>query len=192
MALPSSGTIKLSQVRTELGLSGNFSMKSSQALGLAGKSGVPVKLSDFYGKSNVVINHTTSRFMRTQYGIWSIGNAQMQADATVVRVDFTFNSAVTAVSVEPQTMSALTAGQYNVRALVGFDNTARTAYIEYTINLSYTTTNWSGFSESFDREYGTEIVKLNYTAGGVSGQYTVNLYVGELTAYDPVERERVD
>lgn len=52
MALPSSGTITMDQIRTELKQTGAISLGSSECRKLAGVSSGAIKMSDFYGKSN--------------------------------------------------------------------------------------------------------------------------------------------
>ena len=52
MALQSSGEIRFSQIRTELGLSGEIRYSDSQLRGLAGVASGQIRLQDFYGKSS--------------------------------------------------------------------------------------------------------------------------------------------
>lgn len=52
MALPSSGTIKASQIRSELKQTGTWSINAPPSRTLAGKPSGTIKFSDFYGKSN--------------------------------------------------------------------------------------------------------------------------------------------
>lgn len=52
MALPSSGTITMGMIRTELKQTGAISLGSSECRKLAGVSSGAIKMSDFYGKSN--------------------------------------------------------------------------------------------------------------------------------------------
>lgn len=54
MALPSSGTITMGQIRTELKQTGAISLGSSECRKLAGVSSGAIKMSDFYGKSSGV------------------------------------------------------------------------------------------------------------------------------------------
>lgn len=51
MALPSTGSISMAQVRTELGLSGSISLGQSQVRNLAGRSTGSVSMSHLRGKS---------------------------------------------------------------------------------------------------------------------------------------------
>ncbi len=54
MALPTSGTITLNDIRTELGLTGTISLNDTAVRALAGKtSGTVILPTDFYGKSNL-------------------------------------------------------------------------------------------------------------------------------------------
>lgn len=55
MALQSSGTIKMSQIRTELSESGTVNLGKTSWRGLAGKASGIIKMSDFYGKSAMTI-----------------------------------------------------------------------------------------------------------------------------------------
>ena len=52
MALPSSGTITMDMIRTELKQTGTISLGSTECRQLAGKPSGAIKMSDFYGKSN--------------------------------------------------------------------------------------------------------------------------------------------
>lgn len=52
MALPSSGTITMGMIRTELKKTGAISLGSTECRKLAGKPSGAIKMSDFYGKSN--------------------------------------------------------------------------------------------------------------------------------------------
>lgn len=54
MALQSSGTIAMGQIRTELKQTGAISLGSAECRKLAGKPSGAIKMSDFYGKSNTV------------------------------------------------------------------------------------------------------------------------------------------
>lgn len=58
MALPSTGSISMSQVRTELGLSGTISLGQSQVRALAGKSSGLISLADLRGKSALIYSGT--------------------------------------------------------------------------------------------------------------------------------------
>lgn len=58
MPLPSSGLITLDDIRTEVGLSGAFSMGSTYARLLARKESGTISMSDFYGKSCAVYEVT--------------------------------------------------------------------------------------------------------------------------------------
>ena len=51
MALPSTGSISMSQVRTELGLSGAISLNLAAVRTLAGKASGAISMSDLRGKS---------------------------------------------------------------------------------------------------------------------------------------------
>ena len=53
MALPSSGTIKMSQVRDELKKTGPISLGNSDVRKLGGKPSGTIKMSDLYGKSTI-------------------------------------------------------------------------------------------------------------------------------------------
>lgn len=52
MALPSSGTITMGQIREELKQTGAISLGSTECRNLAGVSSGAIKMSDFYGKSS--------------------------------------------------------------------------------------------------------------------------------------------
>lgn len=52
MALPSSGTITMDMIRTELKQTGAIGLGSTECRKLAGVSSGAIKMSDFYGKSN--------------------------------------------------------------------------------------------------------------------------------------------
>ena len=52
MALPSSGTITMGMIRTELKKTGAISLGSAECRKLAGVSSGAIKMSNFYGKSN--------------------------------------------------------------------------------------------------------------------------------------------
>ena len=52
MALPSSGTITMGMIRTELKQTGAIGLGSTECRKLAGVSSGAIKMSDFYGKSN--------------------------------------------------------------------------------------------------------------------------------------------
>ena len=54
MALPSSGTITMGMIRTELKQTGAISLGSSECRKLAGVSSGAIKMSDFYGKSSKI------------------------------------------------------------------------------------------------------------------------------------------
>lgn len=54
MALPSSGTIKMSQVRDELKKTGPISLGNADVRKLGGKPSGTIKMSDLYGKSNYI------------------------------------------------------------------------------------------------------------------------------------------
>lgn len=57
MPMPSSGTITMGQVRTELGSSGSLTLNDSNVRNLADKtgSGTTIALADFYGKARITI-----------------------------------------------------------------------------------------------------------------------------------------
>ena len=54
MALPSSGTITMDMIRTELKKTGTISLGSTECRQLAGVSSGAIKMSDFYGKASSV------------------------------------------------------------------------------------------------------------------------------------------
>lgn len=54
MALPSSGTITMGMIRTELKKTGAISLGSAECRKLAGVSSGAIKMSNFYGKSNSI------------------------------------------------------------------------------------------------------------------------------------------
>lgn len=54
MALPSSGTITMGMIRTELKKTGAISLGSAECRKLAGVSSGGIKMSDFYGKSSKI------------------------------------------------------------------------------------------------------------------------------------------
>ncbi len=54
MALPASGVIKASMIRAELKETGTWRITSPSSRKLAGKLSGTIKLTDFYGKSNLV------------------------------------------------------------------------------------------------------------------------------------------
>lgn len=54
MALPSSGTITMDMIRTELKQTGAISLGSTECRKLAGKPSGAIKMSDFYGKADSV------------------------------------------------------------------------------------------------------------------------------------------
>ena len=56
MALPSTGSISMSQVRTELGLSDAISLNLAAVRSLAGKASGAISMSDLRGKSNSVLD----------------------------------------------------------------------------------------------------------------------------------------
>lgn len=56
MALPSSGTIKMSQVRDELKKTGPISLGNADVRKLGGKPSGTIKMSDLYGKSAIVMH----------------------------------------------------------------------------------------------------------------------------------------
>lgn len=55
MALPSSGTIKMSQVRDELKKTGMISLGNADVRKLGGKPSGTIKMSDLYGKSTEIV-----------------------------------------------------------------------------------------------------------------------------------------
>ena len=54
MALPSTGELSFSAIRTELGLSGVLDLNDSRVRGLAGKASGAISFSDLRGKGNIV------------------------------------------------------------------------------------------------------------------------------------------
>lgn len=68
MTLPASGTISMSQINVELGRAATaaLSLNDAAARALAGVPSGPIKMSDFYGKSNIVVvqRQTTSTTVR--------------------------------------------------------------------------------------------------------------------------------
>jgi hypothetical protein len=67
MTLPASGSITLAQVAGELGISLPLSLGDSRVLALAGKSGLPISLSDLYGKSGQAPRSATASGSDQQY-----------------------------------------------------------------------------------------------------------------------------
>lgn len=60
MALPSTGSISMSQVRSELGLSGSISLGQSEVRALAGRSSGSISMSHLRGKSAINWNGSVS------------------------------------------------------------------------------------------------------------------------------------
>ena len=73
MALPSTGPISMSQVRTELGLSGSISLGQSEVRALAGRSSGSISMSHLRGKSAVnwegTLNNLPSTMTHTRYTV---------------------------------------------------------------------------------------------------------------------------
>ena len=65
MALPSSGVMKASMIRAELGkTSGSWSINAAESRKLAGKPSGTIKFSDFYGKDFIITKIRFSSFHR--------------------------------------------------------------------------------------------------------------------------------
>lgn len=75
MALPSTGSISMDQVRTELGLSGAISLNLAAVRTLAGKASGAISMSDLRGKSNSVLALARTASIYTR----RVGNANGQA-----------------------------------------------------------------------------------------------------------------
>jgi hypothetical protein len=74
MALPSSGSITIDQIKTELGITGELSLTDSRVRALAGRSSGDVTLpNDFWGKSarTVRLIIQSSEQVRTNWGQWN-------------------------------------------------------------------------------------------------------------------------
>ena len=66
MTLPSSGTISMGDIRTELSASGTITLNDTNVRNLAGISSGTISLSNFYGKSNALLSKTLN------YTIWTV------------------------------------------------------------------------------------------------------------------------
>lgn len=79
MALPSSGAISMSQVRTELGLTGSISLGQSEVRALAGKPSGAISLSDLRGKSAVALTATLTCGYRAEVvGEKGVGHSELR------------------------------------------------------------------------------------------------------------------
>lgn len=77
MALPSSGTIKMSQVRDELKKTGPISLGNADVRKLGGKPSGTIKMSDLYGKS-------ATKLMFEGYTTWLAGDGMFDTTVSII------------------------------------------------------------------------------------------------------------
>ena len=68
MALPSTGSISMSQVRTELGRSNTITLNDSDVRNLAGRTSGTISMSDLRGKSSYTHQLTVGNYYSEEYG----------------------------------------------------------------------------------------------------------------------------
>lgn len=122
MALPSTGSISMSQVRTELGLSGTISLGQSQVRALAGIPSGPISLSDFLGKSALLLSAVVTSGYVPESGDSKINIAELRGFWARVRDSINTASqpigAISPNTVAGQTVMAV--GETSIDALESY------------------------------------------------------------------------
>lgn len=137
MALPSSGSISMAQVRTELGLSGAISLNQANVRTLAGKPSGTISMSDLYGKSSTEVASISALQYDTP-GSQPIGGAFPHYHKLRVTVTFTDGSTLASATLSGHQSTRINSSTIDMGSDVAATDAVRTFVITSTSGFSAT------------------------------------------------------